>query len=82
MTARSEHAYLLVDRDGPLARTLTDAERRVASAAALGISNAAVAQALGISLNTVKTHLRHVYHKLGVRRQSELVLLLNRANAD
>ncbi len=82
VTARSEHAYLLVDRDGPLARTLTDAERRVASAAALGISNAAVAQALGISLNTVKTHLRHVYHKLGVRRQSELVLLLNRANAD
>ena len=59
VTARSSHEYM-VDVDAPLARTLTDAERRVATAAASGISNAEIAQALGISLNTVKTHLRRV----------------------
>jgi len=60
---------------------LTVAERRVATIAASGISNAEIAGVLGISLNTVKTHLRRVYSKLDVKRQSELVLRLNRADA-
>ena len=67
---------------GFLASGLTIAERRVATIAASGISNAEIASALGISLNTVKTHLRRVYSKLGVKRQSELVLLFNPADAD
>jgi DNA-binding CsgD family transcriptional regulator len=63
-----------------LTSELTVAERRVATVAASGISNAKIASVLGVSLNTVKTHLRGVYSKLGVTRQSELVLRLNRAS--
>jgi DNA-binding CsgD family transcriptional regulator len=55
---------------------LTVAERRVAAIAGSGISNAEIASVLGVSLNTVKTHLRRVYSKLDVKRQSELVLRL------
>jgi DNA-binding CsgD family transcriptional regulator len=57
---------------------LTVAERRVAAIAASGLSNAEIASVLAVSLNTVKTHLRRVYSKLDVKRQSELVLRLNR----
>ena len=66
------------DLRGSMANGLTIAERRVARVAASGISNAEVASVLGVSLNTVKTHLRRVYLKLDVKRQSELILLLNR----
>lgn len=35
-----------------------------------------VAEALGIRKGTVKTHLRHIYEKLGVHRQADLVKLV------
>jgi DNA-binding CsgD family transcriptional regulator len=35
-----------------------------------------VAEALGIAETTVKTHLRHIYEKAGVRRQADLVKLV------
>jgi DNA-binding CsgD family transcriptional regulator len=59
---------------------LTQAEWRVAKAAASGIAITELASSLGISMNTVKTHLRRIYQKLDVKRQSELVLLLHRAS--
>ena len=59
---------------------LTRAEWRVAKTAASGIAIADLASSLGISMNTVKTHLRRIYQKLDVKRQSELVLLLHRAS--
>jgi DNA-binding NarL/FixJ family response regulator len=61
-----------------IAHALTAAEWRVAKAAAMGVSNAAIASMLDLSANTVKTHLRRVYQKLNVRRQGELVLLMGR----
>jgi DNA-binding CsgD family transcriptional regulator len=82
VNARSAHASHSSERHSALAKTLTEAERRVTKAAASGISHAEIARALGISLNTAKTHLRRIYHKLGVKRQAELVLLLNRVDAD
>ena len=33
------------------------------------------ADRLGVSQTTVKTHLRHCYHKTGARRQTELIRL-------
>jgi DNA-binding CsgD family transcriptional regulator len=70
------------DSRGPFACGLTAAERRVAKVAASGISNAQVASVLGVSLNTVKTHLRRVYSKLDVKKQSELVIRFNCAGVD
>ncbi len=52
---------------------LTPAERRVASLAASGQSNQEIALALWISVNTVETHLRRVFAKLGVRSRRQLM---------
>ena len=45
---------------------LTDREREVAKLAARRLRGRAIAEALFLSENTVKTHLRRVYDKLGV----------------
>jgi DNA-binding CsgD family transcriptional regulator len=52
--------------------TLTPAQRRVAALVAEGRTNREVAAALFLSEHTVRTHLSHVYAKLGVRSRSEL----------
>ena len=46
--------------------SLTDRETEVLALVADGLTNRAVARRLGISEATVKTHLAHVYTKLGV----------------
>jgi DNA-binding CsgD family transcriptional regulator len=61
---RSQH-----DRD-----ELTDAERRVAHLAADGHSNAEIARLLYLSVNTVQTHLKHVYRKLGISSRRQLMM--------
>lgn len=53
---------------------LTAAERRVADLAAEGLSNAEIARALYLSVNTVQTHLKHIYAKLGIRSRRELMI--------
>ncbi|MDD7939972.1 AAA family ATPase [Actinomycetospora lutea] len=54
------------------ADALTPTERRVATAAAGGATNRAVAQALFVSEKTVETHLGSVYRKLGITARSQL----------
>jgi DNA-binding CsgD family transcriptional regulator len=44
---------------------LTPAERRVMNLAELGLRPSVIAQRLGVSRNTVETHLRSIYKKLG-----------------
>lgn len=46
--------------------SLTDRETEVLALVADGLTNRAVARKLGISEATVKTHLAHIYTKLGV----------------
>ncbi|HKU98466.1 MAG TPA: LuxR C-terminal-related transcriptional regulator [Vineibacter sp.] len=55
---------------------LTRAEARVAIAAASGRTAPAVAGALGLSINTVKTHLRHVFAKTDTHGQVALAALI------
>jgi DNA-binding CsgD family transcriptional regulator len=57
---------------------LTHAERRVAELAADGLSNAQIAHRLYLSINTVQTHLKHVYRKLGITSRRELMLLASK----
>ncbi|MFB7666061.1 helix-turn-helix transcriptional regulator [Kitasatospora sp. NPDC056138] len=56
----------------PLAGDLSDAERRVASLAALGHTNREIARELFITVSTVEQHLTRVYRKLKVTRRSDL----------
>jgi DNA-binding CsgD family transcriptional regulator len=57
---------------------LTPQEERVAELAASGASNADIAGALYVSVNTVETHLMHIYVKLGVRSRHQLAAVLER----
>lgn len=55
--------------------TLTGREREILSYAAQGYENKHIADRLCVSLDTVKTHLHHIYRKLGVTGRVEAILL-------
>jgi DNA-binding CsgD family transcriptional regulator len=52
--------------------SLTKAERRVATLISQGHTNRSAASSLGVSANTVSTHLRAVFAKLGVQSRVQL----------
>jgi DNA-binding CsgD family transcriptional regulator len=55
---------------------LTAAEARVAGLVAAGLSTPEIAAALGVSANTVRTHLAACYDKTGLRSQVMLARLV------
>ncbi|MCV6587488.1 MAG: LuxR C-terminal-related transcriptional regulator [Marinobacterium sp.] len=57
---------------------LTERELDVLERLLSGSSNKAIANELGLSLATVKTHLHHIFSKTGVSRRTELVSLIMR----
>jgi two-component system nitrate/nitrite response regulator NarL len=52
-------------------KSLTEREREILQHLSNGKSNKAIAQALGISHDTVKLHVRHILSKLGLRSRVE-----------
>jgi two-component system nitrate/nitrite response regulator NarP len=54
-------------------RSLTRRERELLDSLAKGASNVELAKELGVSVNTVKFHLRNLYDKLAVRNRAEAV---------
>ncbi|GIF80379.1 response regulator [Catellatospora bangladeshensis] len=56
------------------AARLTDREAQVLDALAAGKSNAEIAEAMYISLETVKSHIKSVLGKLGVRDRTQAVV--------
>jgi DNA-binding CsgD family transcriptional regulator len=57
---------------------LSNSEARIALALINGASLVQAAQHVGITHETARTHLKHVFAKTNTNRQSELVVLLNR----
>lgn len=53
---------------------LTDREREILACAAAGRSNKEIADQLCVSVDTVKTHLHHIYQKLSVDGRVEAIL--------
>jgi DNA-binding CsgD family transcriptional regulator len=60
---------------------LTQAEQRVAVLIGAGRTNKQAAAELGVSVNTVGTHLRVVFAKLGIRSRVQLANVLHDKNA-
>jgi len=58
-----------------LRRALTNRELDIVRMIALGLRNAEIAGRLRVSEGTVKSHLHHVYEKLGVNSRMDLLLL-------
>jgi DNA-binding NarL/FixJ family response regulator len=63
---------LLAAGPGIATDLLTSRERDIARLAASGVSNAEIAQRLGLSVRTVETHLQRAYTKLGIHGRAEL----------
>ncbi len=57
---------------------LTTRQRRILEQLAKGRTNAEIADSLGLSLSTVKGHLRNVYRQLGVENRRQAVAVLDR----
>lgn len=55
---------------------LTPAEARVCLELARGLSPQDLAEALGLRVSTIKTHIKHIFAKTGVTRQGELIRLM------
>jgi DNA-binding NarL/FixJ family response regulator len=53
---------------------LTAQEEKVLALLSKGYANKEIADKMGVSMSTVRTHLRHVYEKLHVRSRTEAVL--------
>ena len=71
--ARRELSKIAVRRP---ADGLTETERRIAALVAQGQTNREVAAAMFVTENTVQTHVRHIFQKLGVRSRTELTARL------
>lgn len=64
-------AQALADRPGD--EEITSREREILLQLSRGLTNEAIARELFVSVNTVKTHLKHVYAKLGASNRTEAV---------
>ena len=63
------HNYLTGDR---ISDSLTSIEFNIASLASKGLSNGEIADFLGITVNSVRAHLRNIFNKLGINSRKEL----------
>ncbi|MBI4787299.1 MAG: response regulator transcription factor [Chloroflexi bacterium] len=60
--------------DTPPADLLTDSETRVLRLLAEGLDNETMAASLNLSVNTVKTHIRHIFEKLNLSDRTQAAL--------
>jgi len=66
----------MIATEKDLLRDLTDREREVADLLANGLSNAEIADALHLSIYTVKNHVSNILMKFQVQSRTELVALI------
>jgi DNA-binding CsgD family transcriptional regulator len=74
--AAKAHRELATIAPRPVAGGLTQTQQRVAALIAQGQTNREVAAAMFVTVNTVQTHVRHIFQKLGVRSRTELAAML------
>lgn len=62
--------------------SITPVEHQVAALVAAGLTNPQIAEQLFVSRNTVKTHLSHIYTKLGIASRAALAAEATRREQD
>jgi DNA-binding NarL/FixJ family response regulator len=67
--------------DGSVVEGLTERELQVARLVVDRRTNAEIAAELYLSTKTVETHLRNLFHKLGVSSRVEVARVIERADA-
>ncbi|GCE29970.1 LuxR family transcriptional regulator [Dictyobacter alpinus] len=72
--AAGPYALAMLHRELPLA-PLSGRERKVLRGLVAGLSNAEIAAELVVSINTIRTQTRSIYHKLNVKNRHEAVAL-------
>ena len=65
-------------RSGAVTDGLTDREREVLALVGAGVPNKQIARRLGISPKTVKSHLTHIFRRIGVRDRFQAALWARR----
>ena len=73
LAACSESAPAAPSVTQGLVEPLTEREREVLHQLAAGLSNQEIARELVIALSTVKSHVNHIYGKLGVKSRTQAV---------
>ena len=80
--SRAVKASAPTDLPAAVARELTEAEQNVVSAVAGGLSNREAAEMLHCSVRTIESHLTSAYKKLGIKRRTQLAVLIAQAKAN
>jgi DNA-binding NarL/FixJ family response regulator len=66
----------------PEGEPLSERETEVLGYITKGYSGKEIAEKMHVSINTVKTHLKHIYQKLHVRSRTEILLRFRGGSAD
>ena len=66
-------SFQKADQAGEKKNLLTVREQRVLDLLAQGLAYKQIGDEMGISINTIRTHLRHIYEKLHVQSRTEAV---------
>lgn len=66
-------SFQKADQTGEKQNLLTSREQRVLDLLAQGLAYKQIGDEMGISINTIRTHLRHIYEKLHVQSRTEAV---------
>ncbi len=75
---RARAAQTATSPGAPEGEPLTEREHQVLAMLVVGATTKAVARELGLSPNTVKTHTRHLFEKLGVRTRTQAAAVARR----
>jgi DNA-binding NarL/FixJ family response regulator len=67
-------AFPKVKTSNPIEEDFTDQERLILSLIAMGNNNQNIIERLHISKNTIKTHIRNIYSKLGVSDRTQAAI--------
>jgi DNA-binding CsgD family transcriptional regulator len=70
-------SFTLLDEFARNIETLSPSERSVYDLYAQGLTAKEIAETLYLSINTIKTHSKHIYSKLNITSRAELLLYVN-----